>query len=331
MSYKKLEYIWLDGNTPTPSLRSKVKILNTQEKIRNFPLWNFDGSSTKQANTNSSDCILQPVRFYTSNEQHYYVMCEVLNSDMSPHVSNFRHSILEQDDFWFGFEQEYFFYNNDTGRPLGWSSEPDSYPEPQGKYYCSVGSSAVGRKIVDEHLELCLSLGLNITGINAEVAKGQWEYQLLGIGTKNAADDLWLSRYLLHKICEEWNVRVEFHPKPLGDTDWNGSGMHTNFSNEQMRNDGDPEFFIRIIKSLEERHQMHIEAYGADNHLRLTGKHETCSISEFRAGVSDRGASIRIPLLTSTSNKGYLEDRRPASSADPYKVVDLIAKAVIEA
>lgn len=339
----KLEYIWLDGYTPEPNLRSKIKVFEkeeTAETLRNplhfsptnvedLPLWSFDGSSTLQAEGNSSDCILKPVRMYPDPLKggfSYLVFCEVLNSDGTPHTSNNRHSLPNDEDFWFGFEQEYVMSRND--KPLGFPNEGE--PAPQGKYYCSVGFPwSAGREISEEHLDACLSCGLHITGTNAEVLLGQWEYQILGKGQKHASDDLWISRFLLMRIAEKYGVQIELHPKPLTEGDWNGSGMHTNFSNREMREEGGKSLFESICSSFEVGHQEAIEDYGSDNHLRLTGKHETQSIDKFSWGVSDRGSSIRIPISVIQNEwKGYLEDRRPGSNADPYKVVKHITRAV---
>ena len=259
-------------------------------------------------------------------------MTEVLNADGTPHETNHRASIQDDDaDFWFGFEQEYFLYDPETNQPLGFPAV--GYPAPQGPYYCSVGATnAHGREIVEEHLDICLDAGLNVEGINAEVASGQWEFQTFGKGAKLAGDIIWVGRYLLERTAEKYGVRVEYHPKPLGDTDWNGSGMHANFSNAVMRESGKEETFTRICEQFGKNIDRHISVYGADNHHRLTGRHETQSIEQFSYGVSDRGASIRIPIGTVEDGwKGRLEDRRPASNACPYQVAAAIVKTTKEA
>ncbi len=345
----KLEYVWLDGYQPEPNLRSKVKIfdytpsnLNTlspqhaKPRPEELPEWSFDGSSTQQAEGNFSDLILKPVRVYADPLRMgfcYLVMCEVLNPDRTPHSSNTR-SLIEKDSpaIWFGFEQEYVlrWFNKNSNRPVGF--ENFNPPESQGKYYCSVGHPySAGRNISEEHLDACLSCGIQITGTNAEVMLGQWEYQIFGQGEQTAADDLWMSRFLLMRIAENYQIKVDFHPKPMGaEEDWNGSGMHTNFSNNRMRETGGEEFFNSICQVLEKTHDVAISLYGSDNHLRLTGKHETQSISKFSWGVSDRGASIRIPISTSDKWLGYLEDRRPGSNADPYKITKYLSDSLEE-
>ena len=98
--------------------------------------------------------------------------------------------------------------------------------------------------------------------------------------------------------------------------------MHTNFSNGQMRDSGTEELMNGLCEKLGAVHKEGIANYGSDNDMRLTGNHETQSIDTFSYGVSDRGASIRIPIYTVDNNwNGYLEDRRPASNADPYKII----------
>ena len=328
----KLEYIWLDGYKPEPNLRSKVKVCDLSSfDVDKLPEWSFDGSSTKQAEGHFSDCILKPVRIYPNSLEtsdllpSFFVLCEVMYPDGTPHLSNTRADIgHEQVDLWFGFEQEYTIVKD--GRPLGFPV--NGYPEPQGKYYCGVGNGQVnGREFVNKHMEACIKMGIDITGTNAEVLLGQWEYQVFSKGKLKAGDDLWVTRFVLQRMSEDYGFNIELHPKPVVG-DWNGSGLHCNFSNERMREEGGETYFTSIFRAFETRHSVHIDNYGSSNNLRLTGKHETQSIDKFSWGVSDRGASIRVPLQTSQEWKGYVEDRRPASNADPYRIVSVISETL---
>jgi glutamine synthetase len=331
MVKSKLEYIWLDGYKPTQGLRSKTRIeKNFSGLLEDCPMWSFDGSSTEQAPGNSSDCLLKPVSIFPDpgRRDAFLVMCEVLNADGTPHESNGRATIEDNDnDFWFGFEQEYFLWDLTIDKPLGFPAS--GYPQAQGPYYCSVGAGkAFGRHIVEEHLDMCIDAGINVEGINAEVAPGQWEFQIFAKGAREAGDQVWVARYLLERIAEKYNIGINWHCKPVHG-DWNGSGMHANFSNSTLRNCGSQAVYTEILEAFRPNTQAHIAVYGADNHLRLTGKHETQSIDKFSYGISDRGASIRIPIATVERGwKGYLEDRRPNSAADPYKVAARIIKTV---
>ncbi len=334
MTKYKLEYVWLDGYTPVPNLRGKTQIkeYSAFPKLEELPLWGFDGSSTKQAPGGSSDCVLKPVAVFpdSTRKNGALVMCEVMNADGTPHASNARATILDDPGAWFGFEQEYFFYRD--GRPLGFPEH--GYPFPQGEYYTGVGYKNVGdvaRQIVEEHLDICLDAGINHEGINAEVAKGQWEFQIFGKGSRRAADEMWIARYILQRAAEQYGIDIEFHCKPLGDTDWNGSGMHANFSTTYMREVGGKEYFLKLMTAFEKNRADHIAVYGPDNHLRLTGKHETQSIDQFSWGVADRGASIRVPhSFVNNGYKGYLEDRRPNSQGCPYQIASQILKTIGE-
>ena len=257
-------------------------------------------------------------------------MCEVMMPDgKTPHPTNTRATILDDAGAWFGFEQEYFFYKD--GRPLGFPAA--GYPAPQGPYYTGVGYKNVGdiaREIVEEHLDLCLDAGINHEGINAEVAKGQWEFQIFGKGSKTAADQMWMARYLMLRLCEKYGVDIDLHCKPLGETDWNGSGMHCQLLDQvhaRSRRQGvlrDAHGRVR-----DEYQNDHIAVYGPDNHLRLTGQHETASIDKFNYGIADRGASVRVPhSFVNNGYKGYLEDRRPNSQGDPYQIASQILKTI---
>ena len=330
----KLEYVWLDGYKPEPNLRSKVKIVN-YDSIKgkrdqwDFPMWNFDGSSTNQADTGNSDRLLKPVRHYMTDLQNtIYVLCEVLNPEGKPHETNQRAKLEEEEqDLWFGFEQEYFIREEINGNVLGHKR----HNLFQGEYYCGVGHNVVGREFVEEHTDMCLKHGIDITGTNAEVALGQWEYQVFSKGKLKGGDDLWMSRYFLYKISEKYGYHIDLHPKPLTHGEWNGSGLHTNFSNDRMRNEGGYDYFTAIFNSFGSRHEDHIKDYGSNNNLRLTGEYETQSIDKFSWGVSDRGASIRVPQDTAKEWKGYVEDRRPGSNADPYKIIYQIVQSLVTA
>ena len=332
MGKSKLEYIWLDGYQPTQNMRSKTKVVdNFSGKLEDCPVWSFDGSSTRQADGNLSDCVLQPVAIYPDpgRTDGYLVMNEVMNADGTPHPSNARALIDDDnDDFWFGFEQEYFIMDVKTELPLGFPR--GGYPKPQGMYYCSVGGlNTHGRDLVEEHADACIEAGLNFEGINQEVACGQWEFQLFAKGAKKAGDEIWIARYLLDRLTERHGYYIEYHPKPLGDTDWNGSGMHANFSNTTLRTCGSKEVYEKICEAFRPVVEEHIAVYGEFNDQRLTGKHETASIHDFSYGISDRGASLRIPIYTVSNGwKGYLEDRRPASNGDPYKIAGRIIQTV---
>lgn len=335
MAKYKFEYIWLDGYTPVPNLRGKTRLGDeAPESVEDLPLWGFDGSSTQQAEGSSSDCVLKPVKFYPDvarGENAYLVLCEVMLPDgVTPHPSNHRATIVDDEGTWFGLEQEYFLFED--GRPLGWPA--DGFPSPQGEYYCGVGFNNVGsiaREIVEEHLDLCIGAGINHEGINGEVAKGQWEFQVFAKGSKNCADDIWMARYLLDRLCEKYELSVEYHCKPF-QGDWNGSGMHCNFSTEYMRTVGGKDYFLKLMDAFEKNVDEHIAAYGPDNHLRLTGLHETQSIDKFSWGVADRGASVRVPhgFVKDDKYQGYLEDRRPNSQGDPYQICSRVLKTIAE-
>ncbi len=335
-NFFKLEYVWLDGYQPVPNLRGKTRIATSRpESLDACPLWSFDGSSTQQAEGSSSDCLLKPVGLYPDvlrGGDSYIVLNEVLNTDGTPHPSNMRATIIDDPDAWFGLEQEYFLFQDK--RPLGWPR--DGFPNPQGEYYTGVGFANVGgaaREIVDEHLDACLAAGINPEGgpvINAEVAKGQWEFQIFAKGSRKCADDMWVARYLLMRLCEKYEVDVEWHCKPfLGD--WNGSGMHCNFSTKYIREVGGEAYFRALMEAFERNKDEHIAAYGPHNEKRLTGLHETQSIDKFSWGVADRGASIRVSKqFVDDGYKGYLEDRRPNSQGDPYQICSRILKTIAE-
>ena len=334
MNKVKVEYIWMDGHKPTEKLRSKTKIINGKvNNIDDLSMWGFDGSSTMQATGHNSDCMLNPVKFIPDpirGGDNAIVLCEVFNADGTAHKTNTRAQLRElaekhkEHESWFGIEQEYTLFQGI--KPLGW---PDNgFPAPQGGYYCGVGADEVfGRPVVEAHMDACIKAGLEISGINAEVMPAQWEFQIGPLDAVEVADQTWLARWLLYRIGEDFKVSATLHPKPVSG-DWNGAGAHANFSTKAMRADGGIKVIEEACEKLSKKHAEHIAVYGAHNEERMTGLHETCKIDEFRYGVSDRSASVRIPMATAKYGKGYLEDRRPAANMDPYLVCAKLIETV---
>ncbi|ATZ80977.1 glutamine synthetase [Bodo saltans virus] len=359
------EYVWIDA---TGGLRSKTRVFNnctTLDTVLNTD-WNFDGSSTGQAYGRSSDVILHPVRGFNDpfrrdfkNATAFLIMCETLNPDKTPHRTNFRKLCMnacnktKNFEPWFGMEQEYILMNlfkKNTeiptySQPFGWSHQlcPNMIVDSQSTNiyvgdeilsttysYCSNGGDrAFGRNIVEKHFEYCLYAGIKICGINAEVTPSQWEFQIGICDADEIGDHLWMARYILSRVAEEFGAFVDFGAKPLG-TNWNGSGCHTNFSTNTMRDGTEIERINAITEacdcmSVSDFHQLHLNEYGDEtNKNRLTGKHETASYEKFTYGYSDRGCSVRIPV-----DKTYLEDRRPAANCDPYKVVTRMLNTIV--
>ena len=326
------DYVWIGGNQ---ELRSKVRVLDKPDALSldSFPNWNYDGSSTGQAIGSDSEVIIKPNSFYKCpfrRGENVIVFCDTYLPNGEPHETNKRSwakSVFDKKlelEPWYGLEQEYFLCDVKTKRPLGVSEEEIK----QGQYYCSAGgANAFGRQIVDEHLDACIYSGLKISGVNAEVAPGQWEFQIGPAVGIEAGDHLWVARYLLEKITEKYGVYVDYEPKPIkGDV--NGSGCHCNFSTVEMREGVDGkkgiEYIDEAIDALSKKHGEHMVMYGKNNEQRMTGEHETASYDKFSFGKANRGSSVRIGNETIDNGRGYFEDRRPASNCDPYLVTALL-------
>ena len=363
-----LEYIWLDGSYPQ-QIRSKTKFIEREitdvfssidrenlitkesffkawkEDPSILPIWNFDGSSTGQAETSKSELLLNPVNIFRDPTRNngFIVMCDVMNIDGTPHVTNRRYNMMEtlnkyDDGLMVGLEQEFFIFDSNTRNPLGWPAnnthiEYMTTPDPQGPYYCAVGSKNIsGRAFIEEHARLCEGAELKLSGINAEVALGQWEYQIGPVYAAEGADQLWVSRFLLERLSENYNYYIILDPKPFKGNEWNGSGLHINLSSKQMRKDmkNKKKLAMEACEKLGKNIEKHIKVYGINNEHRLTGANETCSISEYRYGIGDRTASVRIPSsINDNTTPGYIEDRRPASNTDPYEAINVIVETIL--
>ena len=339
----KFDYIWLDGGSPK-RIRSRTKFIDMsslnavspEDMLSKLPELSFDGSSTSQSETDSSDCILKPVKavpFRVDRTPSFIVLCEVMNVDGTPHETNTRFKMRETiekintKDMIFGVEQEFVLTDPFTNKPLGWDKYDSDTPPDQGDYYCGVGSDVtVGRDIVETFTITSAGAGIHLDGVNSEVMLSQWEYQTRPKNALEASDELWITRFILQKVSERMKVGISYDPK-LMEGDWNGSGGHINFSTEHMRKNADMDYMNLLCSSMSTYHDKAIEVYGEGNVRRLTGKNETSSIDKFTWGELDRTASIRIPAETvKNDGKGYLEDRRPSANFDPYMAFNYLLK-----
>jgi len=324
------EYLFIDADG---DVRSKCRTVDAKKAtLDQLPSWNYDGSSTNQAPGEDSEVVIQPRAIFKDpfrGGDNILVLTDAYTPAGEPLPTNTRSSAKAafgdcEDVPWFGLEQEYTLFNLDKVTPLGWPV--GGYPGPQGPYYCGAGADrSFGRAVSDAHYQACLYAGIEISGTNAEVMPGQWEYQVGPCVGIDAGDELWVSRYILQRVCEDFGVVCSIDPKPI-EGDWNGAGCHTNFSTKKMRDAGGLAEIEKAIRKLGARAREHIDAYGEGNERRLTGKHETADMNTFSYGVANRGCSIRIPRATDAEGCGYLEDRRPSSNCDPYIVTSMVYK-----
>ena len=328
------EYIWIGGKG---EIRSKTRVFKNSNiplsidipgwfSIDHVPVWNYDGSSTWQADSNkNTEVILKPCDIFKDplrsipNTNCFLVLCDTYNEKDEPLETNTRiiaKQIFDEkpdEEPWFGLEQEYFI----TGL------KDSSNASNEGYHYCG-NSTKYEKFIVEQHLEACIKAGLTISGINAEVVEKQWEYQIGPCCGIKSGDQMIIARYLLNKIAEKYEATIEYEPKPYAHV--NGSGCHINFSTVKMRLSGGLEEIKNCMSKLERTHEEHLKVYGENNQKRLTGIHETSSYTKFSWGIGTRNTSVRIPNQTEKEGCGYFEDRRPASNVDPYLSTSIIFK-----
>ena len=361
-----LTYVWLDNAN---GFRSKTRTMRFNEydnehRHLKVPKWNYDGSSTGQADGHDSEvnivpcCVLHDPFMEKSGYQSYLVFCKTYDKFNEPLKNNNRHNaelVFQHEGViaekpWFGMEQEYYILSTNSYVNITQSKEHATlYPflqendlklrvqnntetaqtNGQGQYYCSTGfGNAFFRDIIDEHYIKCLDAGIEIFGHNLEVGACQGEFQIGTCEGIHIGDHLWMARYIMERIAETRGVIISWEPKPLGDTDWNGSGCHTNFSTEKMRSNGGLEVIEQAMNKLEPLQKLHMDAYGEGNELRMTGNHETSDWRKFTYGVASRDTSVRIGNETQKSGKGYFEDRRPSSNCDPYLVASRLVRTI---
>lgn len=343
MKMSLYEYIWLDSNDSF-CFRSKTRVLQGVYKLSDIPEWNYDGSSTGQAVCGQdTEVILKPVAMFNDpfrRDGDKLVWCQAHSKqNIYPEsrvtaIESFRKNTANEP--WFGIEQEYYITSIDNvgkPRPCGFHSIDYASPQTNCPYYCKMGR-VEGRNIAEEHLLKCMFAGIKMSGMNAEVGPGQWEYQVGPCTGIDAGDHLMISRYILERIAENDFLIINWTPKPF-QGDWNGSGCHTNFSTKEMR-EGTAEttgmsYIMKSISALEKSHSsvMKSTVFGIGNNERLTGDHETASANVFTHGEGTRHTSIRIGNETVREQKGYFEDRRPGSNMDPYSAITILNDSTI--
>ena len=348
-----VDYVWIGSNN---EIHSKTRVLDLKRPslwdrlflrsanpLRQIPYWNFDGSSTGQAESSrASEIVLRPVFVcpnplvgHTGSRRTapIIVLCDVImpkrpGGEGAPKSRRVWANLImnspkvKRAKPWFGLEQEYFLLDPATRHPIGVDSG-------QEVHYCSTGPPLrLGRMIAEEHMAACIAANLTISGINAEVETGQWEFQIGPCVGIDQGDHMWVARYLLKRIAEKHNLEVSFKAKVL-DSSHNGSGCHANFSTANMRAPNGILYIDHAITALSKKHAEHMRVYGEGNVERMTGKNETSSFTTFTFGVGDRSASVRIGNETAVNRRGYLEDRRPSSDCDPYTITGKLAETII--
>ena len=320
----RAEYIWIDGTEPTAEVRSKTKVLADGDEPKNL---GFDRSSTNQATGDNSDVVLQPV-FQCGSYVGVTTSCNVRNPAHSGHVPHPTNTRAGARRVWTSMGDKsrgsVLSRIHHVGPTTGWPAGfPTGAPAPQGPTTAGGSSKIRGRELVEQHTTWC-EAGLAISGTNAEVMPGQWEFQIGPADTVTVGDHLWMARYLLYRAGELHGLEISIEAKPERGLERSGYAYRS--TNEMKATARSKKLHSRWVH-LGNRKNTWIWVGIED---RLTGEHETQRFDQFGYGVSDRGASVRIPWQVARDGKGYLEDRRP-NAMRTYVVATLITNTCCEA
>jgi glutamine synthetase len=198
-----------------------------------------------------------------------------------------------------------------------------------------VGANNVfGRDVMEAAYCACLYAGISIDGSNPDIMPAQWSFKIGPCRGIDMGYELWMARFILTRVAEDFGVLVSFDPKPIPGR-WNGSGAHCNFSTRKMRTTGGIKDIEDALDKLAPVHKLHLQHYdpkgGADITRRMEGADDDIidDMAQFTAYKASRRGSVRIPQNVGSQGMGYLEDRRPASNCDPYSVTEILVRTTI--
>ncbi|CAL8465723.1 g5259 [Coccomyxa elongata] len=346
------EYIWLGGSGS--DLRSATKVLSFKPSSpADVPLWTSDGTATGQEDGPCSVVYLKARSIHPDplrGGDHILVLCDTFQApsveadvgspELHPHPTNnrapcdrvMRTAAASQPVF--SCNQQFTLLNPQTCWPIGWP-ERATGAASSSQSYCGTGTGvAVGREFAEAHMRSCLHAGLRISGSRPDSIPGQWSYTVGPCRGIELGDHLWLSRYLLLRLSEQFKVIASTDPKPVPG-DWSGNGAAIKYSTRETREEGKGWFVIQEhLKRLQQTHMQHMVAYGVGNAKRWGGPgckaQPSSSVLDFTVGMENRSASVRIPHSVLLQKRGWYEDRRPASNMDPYLVTMLLVCTTLQ-
>ncbi|XP_070391237.1 glutamine synthetase-like isoform X1 [Dermacentor albipictus] len=333
-------YVFVDATLE--NVRSKMRVLRYEPKSpEECPRSTFCGAGTDQwpdAGVDS-ELYLLPVALFKDpflKGRNKLVLCEVLNADEQPHETNTRHpckkamEAVKEEEPWFGIEQEYAILEQ-NGVPIGWPKQSHSLKCCQSYFYAVGSENTAGRQVADAHIKACSYAGVKLYGSNVEAVISQWEYQIGPLPGVETGDHLWISRYILQRVAEDFGVVVSFEPRPFKSLKMPGCAGHINFSTKSSRSEGGLDWINKAIAKLELKHELHLKAYDPRkdaNKERLRGNLMATPSREFSAAVSAKTVCVRIPRLTKVAGRGFFEDRRPGANVEPYRAMQRLVETL---